>query len=463
MGDAKEGHAIPPAGTQYKILAELFEIGLTTFSLGVIDFEIAAHVRLIDLRKVIFTEFTNFLKGHHAVDLILKPEANEEPMTNMLGKLYSLPFFHQDVSGLHHLRVEVARLNTPLRLIASPIRPRYLDLLKKRSRDLVINDTVWNHIVRLFASRLLSILEEQNVDAACALLTDAKAILSSVTVGALERSGFAILSEPVRAYHSDSSDFYKGYETSSGRPVILKCPHKKKSRREIKVCEDLKLEENKVPGLVHIAVHRISIREGPKNDRNDDESDDNGSDCSDIDDSDDERDEDQRQEMVALVMPDFSETLRIAFKLKPECIVSRSKAVIEGLNWLHGRGYVHMDVKGANIFVLANGEWSLGDFGSCVRVNEPIKTTTVWCYPKLLKSSDVALFEYDWYMLAVALLAATQRHNSQIQGPRLLDFISDGGSRVEDEKIKAAIAQTQHEPLRDLLAKLVACKTADFH
>jgi hypothetical protein len=61
-----------------------------------------------------------------------------------------------------------------------------------------------------------------------------------------------------------------------------------------------------------------------------------------------------------------------------------------------------MDVKEGNIFIDVKGTWWLGDFGSCVYVNDPVTSTTISCYPVNVIGLP-AKFRYDFYMLCVAL------------------------------------------------------------
>lgn len=461
----------PPPGTKLDFYVQLFEIDPQgkKDAIGETSISMDAENSFRLLRETIFNRFkARELQGHDAFEMIIKLTPDGTPLVGpaaFVKKVYMLPF-QQDAQGRNCLYVEVPALeepssptavdghdDSPATFFPTPepgsMRFRFLQLLKRRpnTNRLVLRDVTWRSICVLFADRLLLVLESQLVDAAHSIFDDARAVFANTTVEAFARSGLGVVGEPFKTLcSSDSSDFYQGYETRSGKPVIIKCP-RRKALYEIGVCEDLKLEENKVPGLVPLAVVRIRVREQ----------------------TDDSNEEDLRHEVRALVMPRFAGTLKTAFQLGAECVVHHSKSIIMGLNWLHERGYVHMDVKVSNVFVSSDGNWYLGDFGSCVRVNNLIQTTTNWCYPELLTRSDKARFTYDWYMLAVAILLVTQATRGRA-GHDLQAWEADDGeggwgdqpSRVDDVKIKAAIAQTQHEPLRKLLGGLVECKTAVF-
>jgi len=87
---------------------------------------------------------------------------------------------------------------------------------------------------------------------------------SSNTAAALENSGLSIASRPLANYESTSSDFYAGANRSSGQLLIFKISHHPDFAREIAICKELALEENKVPGLMRISVTRIQIRQEEK-------------------------------------------------------------------------------------------------------------------------------------------------------------------------------------------------------
>ena len=178
-----------------------------------------------------------------------------------------------------------------------------------------------------------------------------------------------------------------------------------------------------------------------------------------------------------MVMPKFSETLAYPSKwIEPAGLVLGAKRIIQGLNYIHKAGFVHMDVKGANIFLDQSGDFYLGDFGSCVRVNTRIISYTAMFYWKRFKLKetpaedaksapippDNAEFRYDWQMLAVALviqcLATLNQHQELIPADsewKSLLTKKDNIDRVSEEKILAAIEKVTHLPLKTLLLQLM--------
>jgi len=318
-------------------------------------------------------------------------------------------------------------------------RTRFLALLKTRPKTnrLVISDATWRRLIKLYGFQAFVALD-QDVDHAHEILQSANAVLSSTTAAAIDNTGVTIFPEPLEGYESTSSDFYLGSD-GSGQPLIFKIP-RPDFAREITICRDLALEENKVPGLLRISVRRVQIRQQTPH-------------------------EERRTQVEALVMPLTSGSLLKIGKLHSQVILQHSESIIAGLNWLHGRGYVHMDVKGSNIFVTENGNWFLADFGTCVRIGERVQGTTTWCYPKLVNGQP-SQFEFDWYMLAVALLAhecLTLDHGrlraANIQAWEA-DEVDGDVHIVDDAKIRAVVAAIEHEPLRERLKMLLNCKTA---
>ena len=81
-----------------------------------------------------------------------------------------------------------------------------------------------------------------------------------------------------------------------------------------------------------------------------------------------------------------------AFQVCQEVLLDRCKAMILAVNYIHRKGTVHVDLKESNIFVM-DGVWFIGDFGSCVKYGEPVKTFTpgMYLYSELIGTSKVAL------------------------------------------------------------------------
>jgi hypothetical protein len=105
----------------------------------------------------------------------------------------------------------------------------------------------------------------------------------------------------------------------------------------------------------------------------------------------------------ALKMERFVDVLRKHVAVSSSLELLKGAQMIEkAINAIHSKGFVHMDVKGDNIFIRPNGDWLLGDYGSCVKAGDQITSTTKKLYPLslMLKPADP---KYDWYMLVTCL------------------------------------------------------------
>ena len=94
-----------------------------------------------------------------------------------------------------------------------------------------------------------------------------------------------------------------------------------------------------------------------------------------------------------------------------KAVVKAVRQIAEALAYIHGRGYVHLDVKPQNIFLtkmpkdpsdLLNVDFKLGDLGSAVRVNSPIPQTTIEYYPPEVFTSP-AKPSMDVFALGITL------------------------------------------------------------
>ena len=105
----------------------------------------------------------------------------------------------------------------------------------------------------------------------------------------------------------------------------------------------------------------------------------------------------------AMVMPRYATTIAQSPKFPSKIIIREGRKIFEALKFMHGRGVVHMDVKGDNILLDQKGNWLLGDFGSCRFIGDLILSTTeIFYHSKLLRTP--ALPKYDYFMLLVVLL-----------------------------------------------------------
>lgn len=107
-----------------------------------------------------------------------------------------------------------------------------------------------------------------------------------------------------------------------------------------------------------------------------------------------------------LIMPWYTSTLYKQPSNDLEWIAREGKKVLEALQYLHSHpdgGYVHLDVKAANVFVDHNGHCFLGDFGSCKPIGVPVTScTTAFCWED--NRGKTAHPKYDYFMFLLMVL-----------------------------------------------------------
>ncbi|KAG2424483.1 hypothetical protein HXX76_014535 [Chlamydomonas incerta] len=111
---------------------------------------------------------------------------------------------------------------------------------------------------------------------------------------------------------------------------------------------------------------------------------------------------------AAICMPRYVSSLASMVQLPAAAVLAGGRRMVAALEWIHDKTYIHMDVKADNIFVDPKGRWWLGDFGSAVRKGSPVTSTTTWFAPRKLLGLP-AEPQYDWHMLAVALVVECNR------------------------------------------------------
>jgi serine/threonine protein kinase len=113
--------------------------------------------------------------------------------------------------------------------------------------------------------------------------------------------------------------------------------------------------------------------------------------------------EEEYRVVYAILMPRYSTSVAKSPKFLPRNLLVQFSKLVEALNYMHLKGIVHLDIKADNIFVDAEGEWVLGDFGSCKRIDQIVGSTTpLYHYERI--SGQKAKPAFDYYMLLVTLL-----------------------------------------------------------
>jgi hypothetical protein len=125
-----------------------------------------------------------------------------------------------------------------------------------------------------------------------------------------------------------------------------------------------------------------------------------------------------QRETDVVVMPQYCTSLADVRQLPEEVVFRRAQPLARALACLHDRGCSHNDIKPGNIFIAADGEWYLGDWGSMTFPNDPDRwfevTTTPRYYPRDVGKSFGP--DLDRWMLAVSLLTKLEPACPQLRG-----------------------------------------------
>jgi hypothetical protein len=108
----------------------------------------------------------------------------------------------------------------------------------------------------------------------------------------------------------------------------------------------------------------------------------------------------------AILMPRYTGTVATSAKFFYPTLAKQGSIVLSAIKTMHLSGLIHMDVKGDNIFVDGQGNWLIGDFGSCKKVGDPVGSTTKLFYFENV-NGKCARPEIDYFMILVVLLIET--------------------------------------------------------
>eukprot|EP00755_Sulcionema_specki_P010567 Sspe_Gene.46817::Locus_23517_Transcript_2_2_Confidence_0.667_Length_3173::g.46817::m.46817 len=110
--------------------------------------------------------------------------------------------------------------------------------------------------------------------------------------------------------------------------------------------------------------------------------------------------------------------------------------VLEGLNYLHGQGVIHRDVKGANVLTSSTGQVRVSDLGvsctgnatyRCSREGPEAAGTPYWMAPEVIKLSPITAAADIWSLgcTAVELLTAHPPYHNLIPQSAMFHVVKD--------------------------------------
>ena len=94
----------------------------------------------------------------------------------------------------------------------------------------------------------------------------------------------------------------------------------------------------------------------------------------------------------------------------PECLVCIFvKQILEGLDYLHGQGIIHRDIKGANLLITKTGTVKLADFGYSVRLTERDRSNSIvgtcyWMAPEVIEQKGNISYACDIWSLGCTII-----------------------------------------------------------
>lgn len=137
-------------------------------------------------------------------------------------------------------------------------------------------------------------------------------------------------------------------------------------------------------------------------------------------------------------------------------IAQQGQRLIEAVQFIHQKEFIHMDIKGSNIFVDVNGQWLLGDFGSICPIGFPVSScTTMFCKENVIGLN--AQPKFDWFMLLIVLMIETLEDRHAFLSA-LYDSPNSQEVHVSESKLRSLILGITCEPLRvvvrDILERL---------
>jgi serine/threonine protein kinase len=258
----------------------------------------------------------------------------------------------------------VILINTTTFPVAEVIPGRKRDMFAKLLQGSHIS-RVSSEIFRLledkFAVRFDNVYQSGDPDAAYDLYQAAKDYPNKTTAAAFQQQFNISVIGPFA--HSESARIFQANRTTgSGELLVIKVPFQSESQKpdEVKVCEALSsILEAPKEAFVPTAVDLVDVRS-----------------------ADDASVYGRRGKFYALVMPHFAGMLVEPLRKYSEATVfDNALRIVGAVECLHAHEYVHMDIKGANIFLDRHGSWYVLLFSVsvvlCLEFRPPIYITII--------------------------------------------------------------------------------------
>ena len=283
------------------------------------------------------------------------------------------------------------------------------------SAAIMVTDVVMKSVVRHFASEMTVV---NTASQAAELYKRASRIPRSVTQIALREQNISV-GEIFGGSDTAKSIILDAFE--DGKPCLLKITDTESIDHEMTVWEAIRgIDENPqnlVPlrklGFVSATTVQVGNMSGGYN-------------------------EIQGDFRAGILMQKFQSTLaRCKIPLTEAVLLRYGEQLKTAITTMHERGYCHMDIKPANVF-LWEEDCYLGDYGGATKTGEPVREHTMAYYPS--DAGGQAKKKTDFMLLTVVLLEMFGAVSSP-PSPMTTEAIKSKVASVENENVKAFLEQ----------------------
>lgn len=307
--------------------------------------------------------------------------------------------------------------------IASNKGVTLLSLLKKGN----VNRPIDSVIVKIMKDATLLNYACMDVDKALYIYEEMKLLPKSFTCAVIEKELNIQVNGPV---FGDSKPFLLSGNDKYSRPIMIKLLRvnpdsllsferkQEEIRMEIEACRLLNLNESTLAlvkeqvVVVHVPLvhaNEVGCRSG---------------------------------DISAIIMPRYTCSLAVSARYPHETLLRQGRRLFEALEFIHAKGLVHMDVKADNVFVDTNGDFFLGDFGSCKFIGDEVSSSTNIFYHSNLNGCK-AHPKIDLFMFLVMLTIESFPNKNLFQSYLYEDYKTC--SFISREKLESYVLSLQDD------------------